>query len=613
MKGIASNSFFFPLYPMRKAMQGTVSYWFIVTLSVSTDRLKKHLLVALVLFATVGWSQDCPAPVFPQDGETVPVESVISWSQVFGITAYKIRVGTTPGGNEISPLVSTGLATSFSPPLGLPESTQIFVSLYIFNRTQGDTLCVSYSFFTNSFTSPPGCTTIASPADGENNVPVQSVIRWRYSPTATSYRLSVGTSPGGSELVNDQVITDLSYVPPADLPPETDIYVRIIPENRLGVAVNCGEFSFRTGPLATLPACTTIIYPQDQELDVPLSPIISWNAVTGAEGYLVSIGTTPTLNDILDNADFRNITQTGVINFEPNRQYFITITPYNIAGLAQGCIQTSFFTFLGCGPYFDVLGNLVDLTPVLTFPTTIGICASGDTSIRATDYGSNVADGYRWYSVPVSGPEILLTEGVDFDIPGDGEYRLEIYDIVSGASGNFECPNSQIFEVSQSEEATIEGTDIQLGAGFIDVTVSVSGLGDYEFALDNVDGPYQDSNRFRGLAIDNYTIYVRDKNGCGIVDVPIEPDLTLEGFPEFFTPNGDGVHDLWQFILPPSGINPIRELFIFDRYGQLLAQVDPLRGWDGTFNGQPMPASDYWFRAVDNNNQEVTGHFTLKR
>ena len=570
------------------------------------------LLLSLFFIQQV-MGQDCPEPDFPQDGATVPVDATISWSQVFGITAYKIRIGTTPGGNEISPLVSTGLATSFVPPLGLPENTQIFVSLYIFNRTQGDTLCVSYSFFTDSFTAPPGCTTLASPADGETNVPVQSVIRWRYSPTATSYRLSVGTTPGGSELVNNVLVNGLTYTPPADLPPETPIYVRIIPENRLGTAVNCREFTFRTGPLATLPACTTIIYPQDGELDVPLSPLIRWNSVTGAEGYLVSIGTTPNLNDILDNADFKNATETAVINFEPNRQYFITIRPYNIAGVAQGCVQTSFFTFLGCGPYFDVNNNLVDLTPVLTFPATIGICSSGDTTIRATDYGSNIADGYRWYSVPDFGAEVLLAEGVEFTIPEDGQYRLEIYDRVRGAAGNFECPSSQVFQVSQSEEATILGTDIQLGAGIIDVTVTVSGRGDYEFSLDDIDGPYQDSNRFRGLAIDNYTIYVRDKNGCGIVEVDIAPDLTLEGFPEFFTPNGDGIHDLWQFILPPSGINPIRELYIFDRYGQLLAQVDPLLGWDGTYNGQPMPASDYWFRAVDNNNQEVMGHFSLKR
>ena len=81
-----------------------------------------------------------------------------------------------------------------------------------------------------------------------------------------------------------------------------------------------------------------------------------------------------------------------------------------------------------------------------------------------------------------------------------------------------------------------------------------------------------------------------------VTEVLVEPDLTLEGFPKFFTPNGDGVNDFWQFILPDSGINPIRQLFIFDRYGNLLAQVDPQSaGWDGTFNGSALPEGDYYY------------------
>ena len=567
-----------------------------------------------VLTLTPANAQECPVPVFPQDGATVPVDAVISWTEVFGITAYKIRLGLTPGGNEISPLVSTGLSTSFTPPLGLPESSQIFVSLYIFNRTQGDTLCVSYSFFTDSFTAPPGCTTLASPADGQTNVPVQSVIRWRYSPTATSYRLSIGTTPGGSEVLNNAVITDLSYNPPADLQPETDYYVTIIPENRLGQATNCDEFSFRTGPLATIPACSPIIYPSDLEFDVPLSPRIRWSPVTGADGYLVSIGTSPTLNDILDNADFSSDTETNVINFDPNRQYFITITPYNSAGIAQNCRQTSFFTLLGCGPYFDTSGNLIDLSPVLNFPTSIGICESGDNRISAIAEGFNSADGYRWYRIPSFGREELLAEGPEFDVPEDGEYRLEIYDVYTGPSGPYECATSQVFNVTQSEQAVIESTDVQLGVGVITIEVRVSGNGDYEFSLGDAAGPYQDSNRFVGLPIDNYRVFVRDKNGCGISEVFIEPDLTLEGFPKFFTPNGDGVNDYWQFIPPFSGSSNLDAIFIFDRYGTLLAQIDPDSvGWNGEYQGTPLPASDYWFLATTRDQKQLRGHFSLKR
>ncbi|HET8810447.1 MAG TPA: T9SS type B sorting domain-containing protein, partial [Flavobacteriaceae bacterium] len=66
-------------------------------------------------------------------------------------------------------------------------------------------------------------------------------------------------------------------------------------------------------------------------------------------------------------------------------------------------------------------------------------------------------------------------------------------------------------------------------------------------------------------------------------------------YPKFFTPNGDGYNDTWNII----GISdqPNAQIYIFDRYGKLLKQLSPTGpGWDGTYNGRPMPSSDYWFR-----------------
>ncbi|MGI9545753.1 MAG: T9SS type B sorting domain-containing protein, partial [Flavobacteriaceae bacterium] len=160
-------------------------------------------------------------------------------------------------------------------------------------------------------------------------------------------------------------------------------------------------------------------------------------------------------------------------------------------------------------------------------------------------------------------------------------------------------------------------TDInlsELGNG-TRIEIEVEGPGDYEYALDNINGPYQDSNVFETSAEFLYTIYVRDKNGCGLTEEIVEQDITLQGFPKFFTPNGDGINDFWQFV-PPEALsqNPLEVIYIFDRFGKLLTQVDPFsQGWDGNFNGSPLPSSDYWFKARSINNGFVSGHFSLKR
>ncbi|HMB63704.1 MAG TPA: T9SS type B sorting domain-containing protein [Eudoraea sp.] len=142
----------------------------------------------------------------------------------------------------------------------------------------------------------------------------------------------------------------------------------------------------------------------------------------------------------------------------------------------------------------------------------------------------------------------------------------------------------------------------------------VDGDGSYEYAINN--GEFQDSSIFLDVPPGMNTVIINDKNGCGTTE-PI-PFLVV-GYPKFFTPNGDGIHDAWNVLGIETLTNPV--VFIFDRYGKLLKQIDETTiGWDGTFNGKPMPSSDYWFRLDYERDEEGTlvantirTHFTLKR
>ena len=53
----------------------------------------------------------------------------------------------------------------------------------------------------------------------------------------------------------------------------------------------------------------------------------------------------------------------------------------------------------------------------------------------------------------------------------------------------------------------------------------------------------------------------------------------------------------------------------------MLKQLDPDGlGWDGTYNGNPVPATDYWFKIIyvegevgSATQKEFIAHFSLKR
>lgn len=138
------------------------------------------------------------------------------------------------------------------------------------------------------------------------------------------------------------------------------------------------------------------------------------------------------------------------------------------------------------------------------------------------------------------------------------------------------------------------------------ITVLAQGTGDYEYSIDGV--TYQDDNHFYDLETGIYQIYVRDKNGCGSKT----DEVALLHYPNYFTPNGDGHHERWRIQF--SFKEPDLRIDIYDRYGKLLVTFGPnYEGWDGTFNGRPLPSTDYWFVVTRQDGRLHRGHFSLIR
>jgi len=148
------------------------------------------------------------------------------------------------------------------------------------------------------------------------------------------------------------------------------------------------------------------------------------------------------------------------------------------------------------------------------------------------------------------------------------------------------------------------------------ITVTNDGYGIYEYSLD--DGPRQASNVFENVSLGSHTIYVWDVRSpdgysCGVVSIE---NVQVIDYPRYFTPNGDGFHETWN-VTGLQNFDAITKIYIFDRYGKLLKQLSASGdGWDGTYNGQPLPSTDYWFTVDYPENgvmKQFKAHFSLKR
>ncbi|MCQ2198563.1 MAG: T9SS type B sorting domain-containing protein [Paludibacteraceae bacterium] len=113
----------------------------------------------------------------------------------------------------------------------------------------------------------------------------------------------------------------------------------------------------------------------------------------------------------------------------------------------------------------------------------------------------------------------------------------------------------------------------------------------------------------------NHTLQLVDSIGCSsesdfvIEAKPLEPDVLV-------TPNFDGQNDRWA--IRNIDIYPTAKVKIFDRLGRVVYKCDGNysneEGFDGTYNGEKLPATDYWYEIdIEELDKQYVGHFTLMR
>ena len=255
---------------------------------------------------------------------------------------------------------------------------------------------------------------------------------------------------------------------------------------------------------------------------------------------------------------------------------------------------------VGLGPYITLN---VEKLPNIELNSTNLICSNIPTFFVTLDAGflnsvilSNF--NYNWKKDGVDLNIATPTLGVNTN----GVYTAE----VATPSG---CSRTRTIQVTASNSATITSVDIVDLVDTNTVIVNTTGPGDYEYSMDYLNGVWQDSNFFTNVPGGIHQVLVNDKNGCGLVS----KEITVLSIPKFFTPNNDGFNDFWTV----KGMEsyPNSDLKIFDRYGKFIKELTPgSTGWDGTFNGQELPSSDYWFvLKLDLTSPEKRGHFSLKR
>lgn len=207
----------------------------------------------------------------------------------------------------------------------------------------------------------------------------------------------------------------------------------------------------------------------------------------------------------------------------------------------------------------------------------------------------------------------VLSTDSNFSIDTKGNYTLEI------KANTPENCNSSIVSFTVNESAMPSNVTYTVSGSFTDESHSIvvtaePYVGDGSNFLYSLDGKTpQSSNAFTDIKKGPHQVIVIDSKGCGSLSTPVDIQLVFN--PEVFTPNGDGFNDKFSI----KGLEGRKDvlIYIFDRCGQLMTQLfGDSEGWDGTYNGQPVPSNDYWFTVSyteEGVKKEYKSHFSLIR
>lgn len=177
----------------------------------------------------------------------------------------------------------------------------------------------------------------------------------------------------------------------------------------------------------TIPGCSTINYPENGATNVDPVGLLNWTAISGVDGYKITLSTTPGGAEVFDSLDVSDVTSKTIGPLELATTYYVTVTPYNNIGEAMTCTEYSFSTrseILG-----DFCHSAIDLS-TLTSPYTSTTTGAGD-----DDFGCYIWTGPDvYYKIEVPDGATLNIRQIFNDYEsantvfhGDCTNRTEIY------------------------------------------------------------------------------------------------------------------------------------------------------------------------------------------
>lgn len=321
----------------------------------------------------------------------------------------------------------------------------------------------------------PACPVVSAPSNGATGVTNLPVINWSSIQNATGYRLTMGTTPGGTDVMNNVDLGNVtSYTFTIPLLYGKQYYYSLNAYGAGGSSSGCSPLSFTTKNIG----CPTVTAPVSNATGLSSTPTIEWSAVTDAIGYKISVGTTAGGTDVLNNSDIGNVTSyTFATPLAGGTKYYYTVNAYTANNISASCVERNFstactnaITALPWTENFDGLTSLGLGSVPMCWSTTVGTTNWSSMNASSVSYNApKSAPNYMSIPYGNTAASQLWTPG--FNLTAGTTYEFSFYYNTNGTTSSYVGFSGDVL-VNNSTNA---GTATSLGT-FI---TSTQGTGSY--------------------------------------------------------------------------------------------------------------------------------------
>ncbi|MDD2634083.1 MAG: gliding motility-associated C-terminal domain-containing protein [Bacteroidales bacterium] len=288
---------------------------------------------------------------------------------------------------------------------------------------------------------------------------------------------------------------------------------------------------------------------------------------------------------------------------EPYRYHWYD-PEFALAGLTQdinnvgkGNYTVEVIDTMGCRSEYSVIINEPEAIELSITESNIQ-CAGGTSgSIHSQVAGGTEPYSYIWSN------DATTADLLDLSV---GQYSLTVSDANSCLAyiqAVITEPEPIYIKLTSYKTSCIDQSD-----GYITSYIE-GGSGGYDLTWSNT----ETTDDIYDLTGGEYTLDVIDVYGCSAnasttVEISEVACLTI---PTSFSPNGDGINDDW--VINNLYLYPDCNMQIFNKWGSVVFESPGYASnWDGTYNGNPLPAGTYYYiLSFTTSLETLTGTITI--